>query len=124
MATNSIYFFDSRVPDYQRLIAALPTDNPDQNGIEQMQAILSDYPDLDFIQIISHGSQGVLYLGNTDFDQNSIDSYRGQLGDIGSSLTASGDLSLYGCDVAQGDKGCLFIDRLALLMGADVAAMI
>lgn len=87
MATNSIYFFDSRVPDYQRLIAALPADNPDQNGIEQMQAILSDYPDLDFIQIISHGSQGVLYLGNTDFDQNSIDSYRGQLGDIGSSLT-------------------------------------
>ena len=67
MTTNNIFIIDSRVADYQRLMAALPVGseafllNPDQDGIEQMQATLSNYSDLDSIQIISHGAQGALY---------------------------------------------------------------
>ena len=128
MTTNNIFIIDSRVADYQRLMAALPVGseafllNSDQDGIKQMQTILSNYSDLDSIQIISHGAQGVLYLGNTVLNQKNIDSYRTQLGDIGSSLTSSGDLLLYGCDVAQGGEGRQFIDHLALFTGADVAA--
>ena len=128
MTTNPIYFIDSRVADYQRLIAALPVGSkafllsPDQDGIEQMQAILSDYQDLDSIQIISHGVQGTLYLGNTVLDQNNLGSYQHQIGRIGSSLSGSGDLLLYGCNVAQGEQGQSFIEQLAQLTGADVAA--
>ncbi|MBK8386284.1 MAG: DUF4347 domain-containing protein [Candidatus Accumulibacter sp.] len=51
------------------------------------------------------------------------ESYSSQLQSIGSSLTDSGDLLLYGCNVAQGDAGKLFIDSLAAAMSqADVAA--
>lgn len=69
MTTNNIFIIDSRVADYQRLMATLPVGseafllNPNQGGVEQMQAILSNYDDLDSIQIISHGAQGVLYTG-------------------------------------------------------------
>ena len=128
MTTNNIFFIDSGVANYQALIESLPANskwfllNPDQGGIEQMQSVLSNYSELDSIQILSHGAQGVLYLGNTVLDQNNIDSYSNQLGHIGNSLTPSGDLLLYGCNVAQGDKGLRFIDRFAQLIGTDVAA--
>ncbi|TXI41162.1 MAG: DUF4347 domain-containing protein [Nitrosomonas sp.] len=128
MTTNNIFFVDSRVADYQRLIAALPADskafllNPNQDGIEQMRMILSNYSELDSVQVISHGTQGALYLGNIVLTRSNIDQYRSELGEIGSRLTADGDLLLYGCDVAQGEIGRQFIDRLAQLTGADVAA--
>ena len=41
---------------------------------------------------------------------------------IGSSLTDSGDLLLYGCDVAQGEIGQAFISALTHATDADVAA--
>ncbi len=128
MTTKNIFMIDSRVADYQRLMTALPANSeafllhPNQDGIEQMQEILSNYSELDSIQIVSHGAQGTLYLGNTVLSQQNIDNYRNPLGDIGSSLTATGDLLLYGCNVAQGEQGQQFIKSLAQLTGADVAA--
>ena len=48
--------------------------------------------------------------------------YADALSQIGSSLTESGDLMLYGCDVAQGEIGQAFISALATATDADVAA--
>ena len=110
MTTKNIFFIDSGVANYQALIDALPANsewfllNPDQDGIEQMQAILSNYSELNTIQILSHGAQGVLNLGNTVLDQHNIDRYSSQLGRIGKSLSPSGNLLLYGCNVAQVQK--------------------
>lgn len=130
MTTRNIFFIDSSIADYQELINSLPTNskwfllNPDQDGIEQIQAALSSYNELDSIQILSHGAQGTLYLGNTVLDQHNIDSYSNQLGYIGNSLAQSGDLLLYGQYMAQHGKGFQFIDRLSQLTGADVAVSI
>ena len=44
------------------------------------------------------------------------------LSQIGSSLTDSGDLMLYGCDVAQGQVGETFISALATATDIDVAS--
>lgn len=41
---------------------------------------------------------------------------------LGQHLTASGDILLYGCDVAQGYLGQEFIDLLANTTSADIAA--
>lgn len=49
-------------------------------------------------------------------------SYQTQLQAIGSSLTETGDILLYGCNVAQGDVGVSFVNSLAQITGADVAA--
>lgn len=39
-----------------------------------------------------------------------------------SALTENADILLYDCDVAAGETGMTFIERLSLLVGADVAA--
>ena len=128
MPTHNIYFVDSRVADYQRLVGSLPVDSEwfvldaNRDGIEQMQAILASYSGLDSIQILSHGSQGTLFLGSTNLNNANIDSYSQQLGRIGNSLTSTGDILLYGCNVAQGDVGQSFITTLSQYTGADVAA--
>ena len=128
MSTTSIFFIDSRVSDQQALISALPEGSEwfaldaDLDGLAQMASVLAGYADLDAIQILSHGAAGTLYLGSTVLSTENLGSYQSQLADIGASLTASGDILLYGCDVALGEAGSSFIAGLADLTGADVAA--
>jgi Domain of unknown function (DUF4347)/Lipase (class 3) len=48
--------------------------------------------------------------------------YQLQLDNIGHALTDSGDLLLYGCNVGAGATGQQFVETLAQMTGADVAA--
>ena len=129
-ATRKIAFIDSRVADYQTLIDGLAEGtewfllDAGTDGIRQMEWILSDYSDLEAIQIISHGSQGTLYLGSTVLDSGNLSAYQTSLKAIGASLSATGDILLYGCNVAEGDGGQAFITQLATYTGADVAASV
>ncbi|EIC22960.1 DUF4347 domain-containing protein [Thiorhodovibrio frisius] len=126
--TNHIVFIDSAVANPHTLIASLPAQsqwfllNSEQDGLEQMRAILADYSNLASIQILSHGAPGTLTLGASTLDQASLAAQAEVLADIGASLSDQGDLLLYGCNVAQGEPGQTFITELAQLTGADVAA--
>nr|WP_293778378.1 DUF4347 domain-containing protein [uncultured Oxalicibacterium sp.] len=92
------------------------------DGVEQISSILGAYKDLDAIQILSHGSSGSLHLGSTQLDGGNLDQYEDRVASWGKALHAGGDILLYGCDVAQGSYGINFVDSLARLTGADVAA--
>jgi hypothetical protein len=46
--------------------------NPDQDGLDQIVRALSGVKDLTSIQIISHVSQGALYLGSTVLDSANL----------------------------------------------------
>ncbi len=124
----SILFIDSRVVDYQSLLTGLSGDVEvhlivaERDGVAQMAQILNGRSGLDSIQIISHGSVGALYLGSTVLDNNNLSGYADSLARIGTSLTDSGDILLYGCNVGQGVDGKAFIATLAGITGADVAA--
>jgi Domain of unknown function (DUF4347)/FG-GAP-like repeat/Cadherin-like/FG-GAP repeat len=126
--TTNVVFIDAAVPDYQTLIAGLPDNSTyfvldaQKDGVEQIEQYLAGYSKLDSIQILSHGSQGSLFLGNAVHSNNSLKKYQDQLTNIGSHLKDTGDILLYGCNVAQGDTGLLFVDALAKATGADVAA--
>jgi len=74
------------------------------------------------LHILSHGRSGALYLGATELTTASLGVYATLLAQIGSRLSADGDILLYGCDVAFGTDGQAFITRFAALTGADVAA--
>src|SRR5690606_28436430 len=50
--------------------------------------------------------------------------FQQQLAAIGAALNADGDILLYGCQVAEGDAGARFLETLANLTGADIAASI
>jgi subtilisin family serine protease len=95
----------------------------DVDGVEQIAAYLTSTGlTYDALHIISHGSEGAIYLGTTRLSAESLTSYDQTLKQIGASISPLGDILLYGCDVARGDLGVAFINSLAQLTGADVVA--
>ncbi len=116
---TSVVIVDSRVTDYQTLIDGLsqPTEilvlNAESDGLSQIATYLQGRSGIDALHIISHGSQGALQLGNTVLDSGNLGYYGSQLASIGSALTSTGDILLYGCNVAQGESGLQFITSLA-----------
>lgn len=126
---RNILFIDAFVEDYQTIIDSLPQGfetvvlDSTRDGVLQMADYLSRYQgEVTAVHIISHGSAGQLSLGNTTLNSASLDIYRDALATIGSALSEQGDILLYGCNVAAGEVGQVFIDALAELTGADVAA--
>ena len=128
MTLKNIVFIDSRVAGYETLVAQLGADTEWQlldagsDGVEQMQRVLAGRTGLDSIQVVSHGVAGALYLGSTVLNAGNLGHYQSSLQAIGSSLSATGDILLYGCNVAQGEAGAGFVGALARITGADVAA--
>jgi Ca2+-binding RTX toxin-like protein/pimeloyl-ACP methyl ester carboxylesterase len=126
--STSIVFIDTRVADYQTLIDGLEPGSEfyliDElsDGLEQMASRLLGRTGIEAIHIISHGSSGSVLLGSGVIDGTALDTHAVQLEAIGQSLTESGDILLYGCNVAQGWEGVRFVQSLAQVTRADVAA--
>ena len=70
----------------------------------------------------SYGFPGALYLGNAVLNGSNLSDYQTQLELLGASLIDYGDILLYGCNVAQGPTGLSFVNELARITRADVAA--
>jgi Ca2+-binding RTX toxin-like protein/methionine-rich copper-binding protein CopC len=128
MNTTTITFIDGSLADIDTLIAGLPAGSTyfvldkNRDGVQQMADTLANYHELQSIRAISHGAQGSVKLGTAILDNASLDYYTELLTSIGQSLSSSGDILLYGCNVAAGGVGTRFIADLASLTGADVAA--
>jgi len=127
-AITQILFIDAAVLDADPLLDALGAGTrvirlrADADGLSQMAEAAAAYTGLDAIHVISHGDAGGLWLGSTHLDNGNLADYAGPLNQIGAALAAGGDLLLYGCNVAAGETGLRFIQQLAALTGADVAA--
>lgn len=125
---REVYFIDASVTDAQTLIDGLPEGaevvllNGPEDGFSQMADYLSGQQGIDAIHIISHGSDGNLHAGSTALNAGNMEAYSTVLRSIGQSLTAEGDILLYGCDIGMGEVGQAFVSELAQLTGADVAA--
>lgn len=92
------------------------------DGVQQISQWLSQYADLQAIHIISHGEAASVQLGNTTLDTTSLDAYAKVLNSWQTALAEGADLLFYGCSVAEGEAGQAFVERIAELTGADVAA--
>jgi uncharacterized delta-60 repeat protein len=123
-----ITFVDARVPNLEFFLQNLPAGaelamlDPSRDGLAQMAEALAGRQGLSAVHIVSHGSPGALYLGNTFLDSAGLDSRSAELAALGRSLSSDGDILLYGCSVAEGAAGQAFVSKLAGLTGADVAA--
>ena len=93
---------------------------PNTDGVRQLESILSSYHDLDAVHLVSHGSDGTLYLGNSELTEAQLQS--STIMAINSAIKPKGDLLLYGCNVAQSEKGQRLLALLAENAGIDVAA--
>ena len=125
---TEVVFVDLSVSDYQTLISGVASGievvvlSADRDGVVQIAEYLHGRADIDAIQIISHGDVGEVRLGDTVLDAANLDAYTDALAKIGASLTETGDILLYGCRVGADGAGQAFIDSIAALTGADIAA--
>ena len=125
---KTVVFIDSRVNDLDLLVSQFEAGteykllDAAHDGLLQIEELLMGKSDYSSIQIISHGSPGAITIGSTCLTENNLFSYQSQLENIGQALIDSGDLLLYGCNVGAGATGQHFIETLAQLTGADVAA--
>jgi len=129
ITSRELVFIDADVPDPQRLLIGLKQGvetiilDRNQGGIEQITRVLEARSDISAVHIVAHGEAGLLKLGNTRLDIEELNNkailLRRWFKDSGQGKP---DLLLYACDVAKGDGGAAFVEQLAVLTGADVAA--
>ncbi|WP_298912716.1 DUF4347 domain-containing protein [uncultured Nostoc sp.] len=124
---TQLLFIDATVNDIETLLqGALPgieahVLSGEQDGVAQISQILQHRPEVNTVHIVSHGSPGCLYLRNTRLCLDTLHHYTSQL-QTWFTLSTSPSLHLYGCNVAAGDAGEEFIEKLHRLTGAEVAA--
>ena len=128
---SAIIFIDGSVANIATLLAevdpAAEVHILDQNsdGVEQIAAILQDRTDIDAIHILSHGEEGEVALGNGVLNLQSMQGeHTDELAIIKNALSENGDILIYGCDLAGNAEGKQFVETLAELTGADVAASV
>ncbi|MEB3887133.1 DUF4347 domain-containing protein [Lyngbya sp. CCY1209] len=118
-----LLFLDTSIPDLEVLksgaIAAFETVAIDRksDGIYQISTHLKKYRQPVELHLVSHGSPGCLHLGCNSLNLENISHYSDQI--KAWNLSA---LILYGCNVATGDAGSEFIEKLYHLTGANIAA--
>ncbi|MYM81168.1 DUF4347 domain-containing protein [Duganella sp. FT50W] len=93
-----------------------------QDGLQQMAQILAGRSGIDAIHLVTHGADASLSLGSLTLKADNTDAHAADLQTIGRSMKDGGDIMLYGCNVAAGADGAAWLDRLAIVTGADVAA--
>ena len=95
--------------------------DPNQDGVEQISKILATHTNIDSVHLVSHGWSGGLQLGNSELSLDTFEQYLSQVGTWAKKLTGA-SLLLYGCQVALGEQGRRFLERLRQVTGANIAA--
>ncbi len=125
---QEVVFVDGQVGDVQQLLAGLSSNaeivvlDPTKDGLQQMADYLQGREGLDAVHLLSHGADGTVQVGNVWLASSNLAEHRAALESIGAALKADGDLMIYGCRVGDSSTGQSFIDQLAAITGADVAA--
>jgi Ca2+-binding RTX toxin-like protein len=135
VSAHILVIIDPGVADYQTLADGVVEGaevfilDPNRDGITQITEYLHSHsllPTPYSLHIISHGTPGSLSLGNTQLSVETLDRYSWDLQSWfptpHSPLPTPHSLYLYGCNVAQGNRGKSFVKQIQLLTGASVAA--
>ena len=131
VANKEVLFVDKSVEGFESVVAEFIEGrdvdvffiNDQSSGFEQIAKHLEGRSDLTAIHIVSHGNDALLNLGNSVVGQADLaGQHTSELVRIGQSLAESGDILIYGCDLASSAKGEAFIKELSQITNADVAA--
>ena len=132
--TQEIVFVDEGVDNYQQLVDDIRNNadssrnievvvlDRDQDGIEAISEFLQDRDDLDAIHIISHGSEGSVQLGNNSLTSETLEDNNLKIALWANSFAETGDILIYGCNLAASEAGQSLIADLGALTLTDVAA--
>ncbi len=132
--SRTVVFLDRSVPELDEMIADLDAQiaggrdleyvviEADQDGIAVVSETLAGMEGVDAVHVVSHGDEGSVTLGSAELDGASLSARADEVAAWGHALDADGDLLLYGCDLAGDAGGEAFLEQLAELTRADVAA--
>lgn len=132
LPVTQLVAIDSQVENYQTLATGVIPGTEviileaNRNGVEQITELLKQ-KSYSTVHIISHGSPGCLYLGNSQLNLDNLNTYKNHLKTWFSPsllVSQSPSLLIYGCNVAAGDAGAEFIAKLRNLTNAEIAASI
>ncbi len=124
---REVIFIDRGVEDYQFLAQGVKPGVEvhllDADALAQMTAVLAGRNDLKAVHLVSHGAPGCLYLGEGELSLSTLTQHetalRSWFADGGNERP---ELLLYGCNVAVGDAGTEFLDKLQGYTEANIAA--
>ncbi|SED50664.1 protein of unknown function [Pseudomonas migulae] len=125
---QSVVFVDSRVKDASSLLNGVAPGtqvvqlDATKDGLQQIADYLDTHQGISSVQIIAHGNAGDLWLGNSYLSADNVAARSAVLAEIGKDMNVGGDIMIYGCYTAEGERGLSFVDSLAQLTGRDVAA--
>ena len=111
---------DLNAPNKQREVILL---DGSEDGVEELAVVLTDYENIKALHLLCHGDTGSLFLGTATLNRTSMRrKYAAALTAISQALAHDADLLLYGCKFAQGVRGFVATQTLALVTGANIAA--
>jgi len=125
---QTVVFVDARVKDADSLLKGVAPGtqvvklDASKDGLQQIAEYLDQHSGVSSVQIIAHGNAGDLWLGNSYLSADNVAQRSAVLAEIGKDMNVGGDILIYGCYTAEGDRGLSFVDSLAQLTGRDVAA--
>ncbi|WP_123357210.1 Ig-like domain-containing protein [Pseudomonas frederiksbergensis] len=125
---QSVVFVDSRVKDADSLLQGVAPGtqvvqlDASKDGLQQIADYLDGHQGVSSVQIIAHGNAGDLWLGDSYLSADNVAARSAVLAEIGKDMNVGGDILIYGCYTAEGERGLSFVDSLAQLTGRDVAA--
>jgi Domain of unknown function (DUF4347)/FG-GAP-like repeat len=124
----ALLFVDAGVSDYQALVAGAQP-GTEVYVLDRTQAAIGQITDrllgrtgISAINILSHGADGELDFASGTLNLANLSGHAGELQAWRAALAAGADILLYGCNVAADGVGQSFVNRMAELTGADVAA--
>jgi large repetitive protein len=121
---REVAFVDVTVNDYQTLVDGVGEGVEVYlvSSLDEINSILKNEINIDAIHILSHGTTGEITVGNDVLNDTTLFDNALLLETMKNSLSENGDILLYGCNVASDGSGQEFINTLAEITQADVAA--
>ena len=126
-SAHSLVVIDAAVPHLSTLLTDLDSQvnilllTPEQDGVFAITKAIAAAPQLSSLHIVSHGTPGHLHLGGAQLSLETMGQYAASLQTWAEALQGQ-DILLYGCQVARGAMGHLFLQQLQQLTGANIAA--
>jgi hypothetical protein len=124
---REIAFIDPMVADIDVLLAGIRPDvepivlRPAEDAVKQIARAVEGRDGLEAIHIVAHGEAGAVHFMSGTLSRANVDAHADDLAAIGGTLDR-GELRLWTCETAQGEKGAAFVAALACATGAQVAA--
>jgi hypothetical protein len=124
---QEIAFVDTAIDGYDAIVEAIPGHidvvlvAAGDDGLALLASQLEGRTGVDAIHVFGHGSEGSQQLGSAVLDTSTLSDHADLLARLGAAMSEQGDLLLYGCHVGSAE-GRLFVDSLASLSAADIAA--